>query len=119
MDTPYTRWDGDNLHGRSKILTPVWVRLDAIFVRIKGAPEHAVDGGLDFTGEVPGLLHGWWPTHRGHWLGVVDYEIPFADGRPRTIRAVDQLVPLYVLRPRGEPDETGGAPSDTDIPKSG
>jgi hypothetical protein len=118
-DTPYTRRYGDNMHGYSKVLTAVWVRLDALFVRIKGAPEHAVDTGLDYTGEVPGLLHGWWPTHRGHWLGVVDYEVPFADGRRRKIRAVDQLVPLYALRPRGEPDETGGDPSDTDPPTSG
>lgn len=33
VNTPYTRWEGDDLHGRSKVLTPVWVRLDVVFVR--------------------------------------------------------------------------------------
>ncbi|OXM69344.1 hypothetical protein [Amycolatopsis vastitatis] len=94
----------------------MWVRLDAIFVRIKGAPHHVIDDGLDFTGEVHGLLHGWCPTSRGDWLGVVDFDISFVDGRRRKIRAVDQLVPLYALRPRGEPDETGGDPGEDSSP---
>lgn len=52
------------------------------------------------TGEVPGRLHGWFRTVKGDWLGVVDYEIPYADGRRDTVHLVDQLVPEYALRQR-------------------
>jgi hypothetical protein len=35
-----------------------------------------------------------------HKLGVVDYEIPYADGRRDTVHLIDQLVPGYALRRR-------------------
>jgi len=57
------------------------IGLDALFVRLPGAPTHVIDTGLDLTGEVPGRLHGWFPTVKGDWLGAVDYEIRYADGR--------------------------------------
>ncbi|KAA2252359.1 hypothetical protein F0L68_35485 [Solihabitans fulvus] len=100
VDSPYTRWTGDNLHGKSKVLTAVWVHLDAIYVRVPGAPSHVIDTGLDMTGEVPGRLHGWFPTVKGDWLGVVDFEVPYADGRRAKLHVTDQLVPAYALRRR-------------------
>ncbi len=36
----------------------------------------------------------------GDWLGVVNYEIGYADGRPGKLHLVDQLVPFRVLRKR-------------------
>ena len=38
------------------------IGLDALFVRLPGAPTHVIDTGLDLTGEAPGRLHGWFPT---------------------------------------------------------
>jgi hypothetical protein len=35
-----------------------------------------------------------------HKIGVVDYEIPYADGRRDTVHLADQLVPRYALRRR-------------------
>ncbi|NKQ51456.1 hypothetical protein HFP15_01010 [Amycolatopsis sp. K13G38] len=100
MITPYTRWYGDDKHGRLRVITPVWVRLDAIYLRIPGAPSHVVVTGLDMSGEVPGRLHGWFPTLKGDWLGVVDFEIPYGDEHKRPLCLVDQLVAAYALRPR-------------------
>lgn len=113
MNTPYTEWGGDQLHGRYRVIKPVWVRLDAICARVPGQPHHVVPDGLDMTGEVPGRLHGWFSSALGDWLGLVDFEVPFADsraradGRGRKVHLVDQLVPAYALRRRGEPDERG------------
>ncbi|HVW44965.1 MAG TPA: hypothetical protein VHC18_26810 [Amycolatopsis sp.] len=104
MITPYTRWFGDALHGRSPVLTLVWVRLDAIYIRVPGAPSHTVVTGLDMSGEVPGRLHGWFPTVKGDWLGVVDFEIPYADERKQPLQVVDQLVAAYALRPKNGPE---------------
>jgi hypothetical protein len=36
----------------------------------------------------------------GDWLGVVNYEISYADGRPEKLQLADQLVPFHVLRKR-------------------
>lgn len=58
VNTPYTRWTGDTLHGKRRILTSVWVRLAAICIRAPDAPLETVVTGLDMTGEVPGRLHG-------------------------------------------------------------
>jgi hypothetical protein len=43
-----------------------------------------------------------------HKLGVVNCEISYADGRRNKLDLVDQLVPGYAMRPRGEPDEYSG-----------
>ncbi|MGA6168369.1 hypothetical protein [Amycolatopsis magusensis] len=95
LHTPYTRWTEDQL----PVITAVWVRLDAIYVRVPGAPSHEVATGLDLTGEVPGRLHGWLASVKGDWLGVVDFEIPYEDGRSDKLALVDQLVPASALRP--------------------
>lgn len=102
LDSPYTRWTGDGLHGRTPVLYAVWVRLDALYIRVPGSPSHTIITGLDFTGEVPGRLHGWFPTLKGDWLGVVNFEIPYADQRREPLSVRDQLVPAYALRPKGD-----------------
>lgn len=93
LDSPFTRWTGDGLHNRHPVVTPVWVRLDSLYIRVRGVPVHTIVTGLDFTGEVPGRLHGWFPTVKGEWLGVVDFEVPYADPRREPLRVRDQLVP--------------------------
>jgi hypothetical protein len=102
VNSPYTRWDGDTLHGRYPVVTPVWVRLDAVYRRASDAPVHTIAHGLDMTGEVPGFLSTWWPTVTGGWLGVVTFTIPYADGRSHQLQIRDHLVPDYALRRRGD-----------------
>jgi hypothetical protein len=57
-----------------------------------------------------------WPKGvKGDWLCIVDYEVPYADGRAqvdgraRKVRLVDQLVPGYALRHRETADSQGVA----------
>ncbi|WP_245786670.1 hypothetical protein [Lentzea albida] len=72
-----------------------------MFARPPGAERHVIATGLDLTGEVQGRLHGRFPSIEGDWLGVVNYEISYADGRRDKLYLVDQLVPFHVLRKRG------------------
>jgi hypothetical protein len=83
-------------------MTRVWVRLNVLFARMPGQPRSVVPDGLELTGEVPGLLHGWFQSVDGDWIGVVNFDITYADGRKRTVSLRDQLVPRHALRPRGE-----------------
>ncbi|WP_205215340.1 hypothetical protein [Amycolatopsis albispora] len=99
LHTPYTRWTDDDGRGRRPVFTAVWVRLDALYARPSGTPGHEVAAGLDVTGEVPGRLHGWLSSVKGEWLGVVDFEMPYADGRRERLAVADQLVPAQALRP--------------------
>jgi hypothetical protein len=46
VNTPYTRWTGDDLHGRTKVITPVWVHLDVLTMRAPGMPRGVVPDGL-------------------------------------------------------------------------
>lgn len=101
LNSPFTTWEGDNIHGRRPVLTGVGVRLDKLFARPPGAERHVIAAGLDLTGEVQGRLHGRFPSIEGDWLGVVNYEISYADGRRDKLYLVDQLVPFHVLRKRG------------------
>lgn len=100
LNSPFTTWEGDDIHGRRPVLTGVGVRLDKLFARLPGAPRHVIATGLDLTGEVRGRLHGRFPSVEGDWLGVVNYEIGYADGRRDKLYLVDQLVPFHVLRRR-------------------
>ncbi len=100
VETPYTRWVGDELHGLSPDLTPVWVRLDVIFPRDPDAPRRTVPDGLDLHGNVPGQLSGWLRREEGDWLGVVNYAVPYRDGRRTNVYLRDQLVPAAALSPR-------------------
>lgn len=86
------------MHGRRAVLTGVSVRLDRLFARAPGAARHVVPTGLDLTGTVKGRLHGRFPSVEGDWLGVVNYEIDYADGRRDKLYLTDQLVPFHVLR---------------------
>lgn len=100
LNSPFTTWEGDELHGRRAALTGVWVQLDRLFVRNPDAPRHVIETGLDLTGRVQGRLHGRFPSVEGDWLGVVNYEIPYADGRRDKVQLVDQLLPFYALQRR-------------------
>ncbi|MEU7474368.1 hypothetical protein AB0A63_00175 [Lentzea sp. NPDC042327] len=100
LNSPFTVWEGDNVHGRRAVLTGVSIRLDRLFARVPGTPRHVIETGLDLTGSVDGRLHGRFPSVDGDWLGVVNYEIGYADGRRDKLHLVDQLVPFHVLRKR-------------------
>ncbi|MET9631637.1 hypothetical protein ABZX92_29655 [Lentzea sp. NPDC006480] len=100
LNSPFTTWEGDTVHGRRAVLTGVSVSLDKLFARKPGADRHVIATGLDLTGEVHGRLHGRFPSIEGDWLGVVNYEISYADGRREQLHLVDQLVPFHVLRLR-------------------
>lgn len=88
------------VHTEPARLTPVWVQLDALNVRVPGQPSHFVPDGLDMTGQVAGLLSGWHRTAKGDWLAIVNFSVPYADGRRHKLRISGQLVPAYALRPR-------------------
>lgn len=98
INSPFTTWEGDDVHGRRPVLTSVWVLLDDLFPRPPDAPRHVIVTGLDLTGKVQGRLHGRFPSVDGNWLGVVNYEISYADGRREKLHLVDQLLPFSVLR---------------------
>lgn len=93
------------VHGERRELTPVWVVLDALCIRVPGAPSHVVVDGLNMTGQVPGLLRTWHKTVKGDWLGVVNFAIPYADEYRGKLHLSDQLVPAYALRPRQAGDK--------------
>lgn len=100
LKSPFTTWEGDELHGTRPVLTGVWVQLDRLFVRSPDARRHVIETGLDLTGRVQARLHGRFPSVDGDWLGVINYEIPYADGRRDKLHLVDQLVPFYALQKR-------------------
>jgi hypothetical protein len=58
--------------------------------------SHAVDT----TAEVAGDLLQWLRAASGEWLGLVTYQLPFADQRHQRIYLERQLLPAYSLRPR-------------------
>lgn len=96
--SPFTAWEGDYVHGRRPVLTDVSVSLDRLFARRPGATRRVIATGLDLTGSVTGALHGRFPSAEGDWIGVVNYEIGYADGRRDKLYVPDQLVPFHVLR---------------------
>jgi hypothetical protein len=107
LETPYTRWIGDRLHGRQRaVLAEVWVRLEVISGILPGAPYENIVDGLDMRGEVPGMVTGYFRGSRGEWLVVVSYEIPYVDGRGRKVRVEDQLVSFSAVRRREASDST-------------
>lgn len=100
VNTPHTQWTGDDLHGHSKVIKPVWVLLEVLSLRPTDAPRTTVPDGLDMSGRTPGRLTGWFRSVNGDWLGIVDYEVPYADGRRNHLALKDQLVPVYALAER-------------------
>lgn len=83
-------------------LTRVWVLLGQICIRSEDAPHRVVADGLDLSGRTRGLLSGWHRSVRGDWLGVVNFYVPYADGRRSRLYLSNQLVPAYALRPRDD-----------------
>ncbi|MEV0357083.1 hypothetical protein AB0H71_13580 [Nocardia sp. NPDC050697] len=85
--------------------TPVWVNLDHLFPRFPDMPRHPNGAGVEFSGVVPGVLFRRIPAVTGEWMGLVDYTVPYADGRP-PLEMRQQLVPFdrdgehWILRPR-------------------
>jgi hypothetical protein len=81
---------------------PVWVRLPALFIRRPDAEPRppSTPRPLDTTGDAPGTLHAWLRSGLGDWIGLVSYQVPFADGRHDTLYLERQLLPAYALRPR-------------------
>ncbi|MFS8105144.1 hypothetical protein LFM09_49445 [Lentzea alba] len=100
INSPFTIWEGDDVHGRRPVITGVSVSLDDLFARKPGARRHVIPTGLDLTGAVKGQLHGRFPGVEGDWLGVVNYAINYADGRREKLYVPDQLVSFDVLRLR-------------------
>lgn len=81
-------------------LTPVWVLLDALCVRVPGMPHRLVPDGVDMTGRVRGLLVSWHATAKGDWLALVNFSVPYADEHRGKLKLTHQLVPAYALQPR-------------------
>lgn len=81
---------------------PVWVLLEQVCVHDPTLARTVVDG-LDMTGRAPGFLTEWRRSGRGEWLGVVNYEVRYLDGREATVWWRDQMVPAYALLPRTDP----------------
>jgi len=88
--------DGMDMH------RPVWVKLSVVFPRRPDGPD---------AGAAPRLSccrhdgRGCWRpapvvSASGEWLGLVTYELPFADQRHQRIYLERQLLPAYSLRPR-------------------
>lgn len=80
---------------------PVWVQLDQLFGN-DPAHDQAVVDGLDLTGRTRGMLLGWRRGSRGDWLGVVTYQIRYADGRAQVTVWSEQLVPVVALSKRAD-----------------
>jgi hypothetical protein len=80
---------------------PVWVHLEKVCPH---DPAHArtITDGLDMTGRARGMLLDWHRSARGEWLGVVHYQVHYADGRPKPLIFRDQLVPLHALEQRAD-----------------
>jgi hypothetical protein len=99
--TPYTEFEGDEVHGRHIRVKSAWVDMEQLF----GEPDstHTVPDGLDLRGRVRGQLSGWMRSDLGAWLAVVHYDIPYRDGRRATVRVTDQLVPARAVQPRVGP----------------
>lgn len=80
---------------------PVWVHLDLLFGHDPARDQAVVDG-LELTGRARGMLLGWRRGSRGDWLGVVTYQIHYADGRPQPTVWSEQLVPVTALSKRAD-----------------
>jgi hypothetical protein len=95
------------VHPVSPELRPVWIRLNILYAHPADAPQTSVGDGLDLVGNAPGLLSNWVRSARGMWLGICNFAIPHADGRPQPYWVHDQLVPAYALRHRGGAGDPG------------
>lgn len=78
---------------------PAWVDLTALFPRPAGADRRVTDG-VDVSQPVMGLVRQWIQADGGLWIGRCNYRIPYLDGRPGGLDALDQWLPETVLAPR-------------------
>ncbi|WP_436499614.1 hypothetical protein [Actinokineospora sp. HUAS TT18] len=103
LNTPYTRWSGDGLHGRHPQLTPAWIRLDTLFAPHPTDPDTVVPEGLSTSGTVRAFVTGWFRiADTGAWLAVVNYAIGHADDRKPRVMVIDQLVPGHAVTRRDD-----------------
>jgi len=66
----------------------VWVKLSLVVPRRPDLPMPAQlphPRAVDVAAEVPGSLLQWLRTAGGKWLGLVTYQLPFADERHQRI----------------------------------
>jgi hypothetical protein len=68
--------EGDDLHWRRPVLTPLRGNLDILYSRSADTPRHVIATGLDLTGVIPGLLRGGFPGANGGWCGTSRSEPP-------------------------------------------
>jgi hypothetical protein len=85
---------------------PTWVDLPALFARPDGANKRVLDG-VDVSDRAMGIVRQWIRADGGLWLGQCTYRIPYLDGRPGRLEAVDQWLPATVLTPRTEHTDRG------------
>jgi hypothetical protein len=89
---------------------PLWVKLSLVFPRRpdRPRPTHAPDPrAVDTTAEMPGDLLQRLRAATGDWLGLVTYQLPFADERHQRVYLERQLLP----RPPGAAKEVRSPPS--------
>ena len=79
---------------------PVWVKLGTLlpFPTEGPPPKEIPTDALELYPDAPGTLKAWVQSRRGTWIGLVDYEVKYADGRKDVFHAKDQWVPVYALR---------------------
>lgn len=83
LNSPFTVWEGDDVHVRRPVLTSVAISLDKLFARPAGASKHVIA-----TGEVRGRLHGQFPSIEA--TGVSDLASRLAgQDRDATVTARD------------------------------
>lgn len=88
-------------------LTEVWVLLDELAGTDLAKPRTLGDG-LEMTGRARGLLREWRRGSRGEWFGMVNYQVHYADGRPKPALFFEQFVPAEALLPRADRVPLGG-----------
>ena len=89
---------------------PCWVHLEHLHPRPAPDQRRVVIDGLDWTGRVRGLRHQWLRTVDGVWLGVVTYELGYADGREDGwLLLPEQVLPASALSPRSGDKPLRGA----------
>jgi hypothetical protein len=85
---------------------PAWVDLRVLFPRLDGV-DHRVTDGVDVDREVMGVVQHWIRADGGLWIAQVKYRLPYLDGRPGGVEAIDQWVPATALRSRTERADRG------------
>jgi hypothetical protein len=106
----------DSVHGLTEEAKPVWVWLDALFIRDAGTPVHTNGAGVDMTGEVPGRLTHGVPTVRGDWLvgSATPCPMPMVAHRFTSRTNSSPATPCDPARPTPSPTARGRGRSRSD-----